>query len=143
MDALEASIPYLLLGVFFIAGLIMTGMALGRYFGPKMRCKDCVVGTCVELLERYDARGRLFVCPVYEANYGIHKLKLCNDVYVRNIGGAPIINVGVQKELYINPDNPTEFFDEKESSPIAFILGGLGLLSIVVSVLGVWLLITG
>lgn len=140
LDALEDSVPYLLLGVFFIAGLIMTGMALSRYFGPKIRCKDCVVGTCVELLERYDARGRLFVCPVYEVSYGMHKLKLCNEVYVRNIGGAPVINVGTQKELYINPDNPTEFVNEKENGQIAFILGVLGLLFIVISVMGIYLM---
>lgn len=140
LAALEQGVPYLLLGIFFIGGLLLLGMALSCYLGPKMRCKECVIGTCVEIMNKYDANGHLYVCPVYEVNYGIHKLRLCDeDTYIRNTNGQPVIQVGEQKELYINPENPSEFVDEKLNSLRVFVMGGLGLLAVAMTVIGIWL----
>ncbi len=139
LDVLEDSIPYLLLGVFFIAGLIMMIMAFCLYFGNKMRCKDYVVGTCVELLEQYNEHGELLVCPVYEANYGMHKLRLCNYIYTN----MSDVNVGDVKDLYVNPNNPEEFCGDKGDVKVSFILGLLGTMFMGIPSIGVWLLITG
>ncbi len=139
LDILEDSIPYLLLSVFFIGGLIMVFMALSRYFGNKTRCRDHVVATCVELLEQYNEYGQLLVCPVYEANYGMHKLRLCNYIY----SNMSDINVGDTKDLYVNPNNPEEFCGDKADIKAALILGGLGIFAMAFPAIGLWLMITG
>lgn len=139
LEVLEESVPYLLLSVFFIAGLIMTIMAMRTYFGNKARCTDYVVGTCVELLEDYDEYGQLLVCPVYEASYGMDKLRLCNNIY----SNMTDVNVGDMKDLYVNPHNPQEFCSDKGDVKVSLILGCLGLMFMGIPSIGVWLSITG
>ena len=139
LDALEDSVPYLLLGVFFIAGLIMMIMAFRLYFGNKMRCKDYVVGTCVEILEKYDDYGELLVCPVYEANYGMQKLRLCNDVY----SNVSDIDVGDVKDLYVNPNNPEEFCSGKGNVAVLLVLGGMGVMFMALPAMGAYFMIKG
>ncbi|MBQ7766445.1 MAG: hypothetical protein IJ397_06365 [Lachnospiraceae bacterium] len=139
MDMVEKSIPYLILGVFFIVGMILVIVAFRIAVGQKNRCTEPVVATCVEVLEKYSVEGGQLLCPVYEINYGMNKIQICNNVYMSDRD----VCVGDCKDLYINPDNPQEFYEGKIHLKTAFVVGGLGVFFMGMSILAIYMVLFG
>lgn len=139
MSMAEECIPYLILGVFFLVGMILLMIAFRTTIGQKNRCTELVVATCVEVLERYSVAGKQLLCPVYEINYGMDKIQICNNIYMSNRD----VRVGDYMDLYINPENPQEFYEEKVHLRNAFIVGGLGVIFMGMSLFALYMVIFG
>ncbi len=129
MTFIDENMPYILMALFLVVGIVLVAVALSRYFGRKKRCSYSVTAKCTELRERAD-NGHMMACPVYEIWYNGEVIKLCDDVYSNNID----VKVGDEKEIMINPDKPTEYFSAAEMTASAIIIGGIGFAIILVMI---------
>ena len=119
----EAAIPYLFLGLFFVIGV---SLVLGTYLKSKRKhevCNYCIAATCVEVKSHYDDGTRTY-CPVYEVYYRGEMIRICNNLYT-NIHR---VEVGEAREIYLNPNDPNEFYEPKEekaTKKFMYILGSI------------------
>ena len=119
----EAALPYLFLGLFFIIGV---SLVLGTYLTSKRKhevCNYCITATCVEVKSHYDDGSRTY-CPVYEVYFRHETMQICNNFYT-NIHR---VEVGETREIYLNPEDPNEFYEPKEelsTKRFTYILGGI------------------
>ncbi|MBR6478863.1 MAG: hypothetical protein IKS85_10495, partial [Lachnospiraceae bacterium] len=72
-------------------------------------CTYCITANCVEVKSRYH-RGTRSYCPIYEVYFRDETIQICNNLYT-NLNR---VEVGEVREVYLNPDNPKEFFEPKE-----------------------------
>ena len=106
---LDDALPYVFLCLIMIIG---AGMILGTYLTSKRKhevCTYCITANCVEVKSRYH-RGTRSYCPIYEVYFRDETIQICNNLYT-NLNR---VEVGEVREVYLNPDNPKEFFEPKE-----------------------------
>ncbi|MCR4599825.1 MAG: DUF3592 domain-containing protein [Acetatifactor sp.] len=121
MKYTEAALPYIFLGIFFIIGM---SLVIGSYFASKRRhevCNYCISGSCVKVKDRYH-KGTRSYCPVYEVYFRDETILLCSNTY----SNMNHIQVGETRELYLNPDNPKEFYEPKEEHALTVFMYVLG-----------------
>ncbi|MBE5861534.1 MAG: DUF3592 domain-containing protein [Lachnospiraceae bacterium] len=121
MKYAEAALPYLFLGLFFVIGV---SLVVGSYFSSKRRHEVCnyrIMGTCVKIKTSYHKGTRTY-CPVYEAYFRDETILLSNNTY----SNMNHIEEGETRELYLNPDNPKEFYEPKEERSLTIFLYVLG-----------------
>ena len=117
------ALPYLLLSVFLIVGV---SMIVITYVGSKRRherCNYCIPATCVDLKSQYDEGTRTY-CPVYEVYFRGETLLLSNHLF----SNVNRIKVGETREIYLNPEKPTDFYEPKEEKAtnlFMFFMGGM------------------
>lgn len=120
---LENALPYLLLSVFLIVGV---SLVLTTYVGSKRRherCNYCISAICVDLKSQYHDGSRIY-CPVYEVYFRDETIQISSNVF-SNINR---ISVGETREIYLNPEKPTDFYEPKEEKAInifKYVMGGL------------------
>lgn len=129
MSFVEKNMPYILMSLFLIVGIVLVIVAVSKYFGRKKRCSYMVTAKCVELRETAND-GHMLACPVYEIYYDGRIIKLCDDVYSNNLD----VRVGDEKEIFINPDKPTEYFAPEEMAASSIIIGGIGIAIVLVMI---------
>lgn len=118
---LEDALPYIFLCLFMIVG---ASVVLGAYFTSKRKheiCTYCVMANCVEVKSHYHKGSRTY-CPIYEIYFRDEMIQLCNNTYT-NINR---VEVGETREVYVNPDNPKEFFEPKEEKSTKIFMYVLG-----------------
>ncbi|MBP5222341.1 MAG: hypothetical protein J6Z35_04175 [Lachnospiraceae bacterium] len=118
----EELLPYLFLLVFFLVGL---GLMIAAYLrGVRNRaCTYTVQASCIHVDVRWHKGSKSF-CPTYEVYFRSEMIELCNHVYT-NLNH---IEVGDTRELHLNPDKPTQFYEEKEEKfyiRFLYIMGAL------------------
>ncbi len=128
-----------LLAVFIIFGLILEAYALYTTIGKKRRCNQTAVATCIDILVRYDDEGYETYCPVYEADVGGIKNRLCNNVYSRKID----LQIGDMKDIYVNEYLYGEYYDSETDSKMGLWAGILGLLFIGMPLFGLYMMWRG
>lgn len=129
MDYVEKILPYLFLGLFFIIGM---GLVIGTYFGTKRRhekCNYCITATCVDVKTSYNKGSRTY-CPVYEVYFRGEMHRIKRNIY----SNVNHVAIGDQKEVYLNPDNPEEFYEPREEKSLNLFTYILGISFAVVSV---------
>lgn len=117
----EANLPYFLLGTLLIVGIIVVVFAFNMYFGKRKKCTLPINARCVQIKTTHDNR-HTHICPVYEIYHDGKVLKICNNVYSNNFN----VKVGDEKEIMINPDKPTEYYEAEESGKTALAMGIVG-----------------
>ena len=135
--AVDASMPYFILGGFLVIGVILVVIALRKYIRPQKGCKESVVATCVEILEQRDDEYELQYCPVYEVFYDNKKMKICSHVFTKKLD----VCVGDLRDICFNPNNPEDALDKVVYDRNAFIIGGMGVFTVVASVIALCLMI--
>lgn len=118
----EKHLPDAFLLLFFAVGATMV---LSTFFNVKKKRTNCtyaMMATCVKVKTGWHNRHRTY-CPIYEVYFRGETVQLCNNVYT-NIDH---IAVGDQREVHLNPDNPTEYYEEimlKKESLFLYVMGG-------------------
>ncbi|MBQ7833126.1 MAG: hypothetical protein IJ336_06070 [Lachnospiraceae bacterium] len=135
----EEHLPTLFLGAFFIAGIFMLAGAFRSLVVRRLRCKESVVATCVDVWERYTDGGALRYCPVYEAYYNNQKIILCNHIYRKTSD----VYVGDIRDICINPENPQEIYEGHTEQGVGLILAVLGTVFILMSSMGIYMYYLG
>ena len=117
------ALPYLFLAVFFIIGVSMILITYVASQRRHKRCDHCICATCVEVKSQYH-KGKRTNCPVYEAYFREETILLCNNRY-SNINR---VEVRETREVYLNPEKPTDFYapmEEKATIIFTYVMGGL------------------
>ena len=118
---LNDALPYIFLCLFMIVG---ASVVIGAYFTSKRKhetCTYCITATCVEVKSRYHKGSRTY-CPIYEIYFRDEMIQICNNVYTN----MNHIEVGETREVYLNPENPKEFFEPKEEKSTKIFMYVLG-----------------
>lgn len=102
-----AAVPFIFIILFAVigVGLIIAGLYTSLYL--KLVCRECVNAECIEVLETRNSHGGTAWCPVYSYYYNGQYYKVSNDVYTNTMYPS----VGQQYELYINANNPMQFYE--------------------------------
>ena len=129
---------------FFISGFFMLRYSL-KVKKRKEGCSIAAKGTIVKVIKEYnrlgDSASRHIYYPVYEYMANGEQITVKSKY---GLFSSKVYQVGMQVELYYNPQNPEEFYvpSDKAGSRIqtGFFWGGLGflfaaVLSIVIAVL--------
>ena len=117
----EKILPDLFLLIFLATGVILLVYTYLSNQRKKSSCSYVISATCVDVLvERH--KGHRNICPVYEVYFRDETIRLCDHVYTN----VSRIEIGEHRELNINPDNPTEFYEEKVRKTEAMVLYFLG-----------------
>ena len=130
----EKYLPDLFLVIFFAAGIVMI---LGRLYSSKKKRTNCtyvIMATCVDVDTQWRKGSRSY-CPTYEIYFKEETIRLCDHFYTN----MDHISVGEKRELHINPDNPTEFFEDKKEKMKTAFLCTLGTAFIVISVFALYM----
>ena len=125
----EDALPYLFLCIFLIVGV---SLVIGTYLHSKRLhevCNYCITATCVKVKSHY-SKGKRMYCPVYEVYFRGDMIQICNNVYTN----MNHITVGESREIYLNPNKPTEFYEPKEEKSMKIVLYFLGILFTIVSI---------
>lgn len=106
-----AAVPFIFIILFAVigVGLIIAGLYLCLYL--KLVCREYVNAECIEVLETRNSHGGTAWCPVYSYYYNGQYYKVSNDVYTNTVYPS----VGQQYELYINANNPMQFYEPHNS----------------------------
>jgi len=104
----EKYLPDLFLVVFLAIGVSLLAFTYLSNRRKKTNCTYVISGTCVDVLTEWH-KGHQNICPVYEVYYREETIRLCDHVYTN----FDRIEIGERRELNINPDRPTEFYEEK------------------------------
>lgn len=122
-EAAQASfkqlIPYAGISIFFVMGLLF----IINYFVRSNQDKNCIEivrATCVDMKKRKNStsNGMSYTiyntyCPVFSFTYNGKSYEVNNNIYTQ----VPDVELGEEKELYINPKHPKCF---REDANIAF-----------------------
>lgn len=134
LDFLERYLPDLFLIIFLVTGIVMTA---GSFLSTRKKRTDCTyvtMATVVNVDIKY-RRGSRSYCPTYEIYFRGETVRLCDHIYTN----LDHITVGEQREVHINPDSPTEFYEEKKEKMKTVFLCGLGIAFLVVSVFALYM----
>lgn len=130
-DWVADMVPLLLLGLFLVVGILIVISALIG-INRRGKCTVAVPGKCVEVKWRYRSSGdsgTMFYCPVYEYAYNGRFYTGCEEVYV----AGDCVAEGEYREIFINPEQPEQFFEKGRGEAANTILLCFGLIFIAVS----------
>lgn len=128
-------IPYAGLGLFVLAGLYMMGMWIRSRFLLEKICSQRVEAKCIEVLNNIESRNgsrTTTYCPVYQFYYNGNMYDVCNNVYTNLF--CPEVNTVY--EIFINPTNPTQFYEPTGNKRTGIIMLILGICFIVFPIFG-------
>ena len=84
----------------------------------------------MEVKSRYHKGSRTY-CPIYEIYFRDEMIQICNNVYTN----MNHIEVGETREVYVNPENPQEFYEPKEEKDLVIFLYVLGSACVIIPLL--------
>lgn len=124
-------IPIIVLFIFLFTGIGFIFYAFYQ-IRIKKRCSLQIRATCIEVNSKTfrDQTNRFSVVysPIYEAYFGGQKHVLCNNKYTDTQA-----KVGDVTDIYVNPENNSEFYDPRQSLLMIKALLFLGIIFIVFS----------
>lgn len=129
---LDKNMPYILMALFLVVGIILVISAVSKYLGRKKRCSYMVTAKCIEIREMAND-GHMLACPVYEIYYEGKTIKLCDNVYSNTLD----IRVGDEKEIMINPDKPKEYFSPEDMLGSSLVIGIIGFVIVLVMIFAI------
>ena len=125
----EDALPYIFLCIFLIVGV---SLVIGAYLHSKRLHEECnygITATCVDVKSHY-RKGTRSYCPVYEVYFRGEMIRICNNVY----SNMNHIAEGDTREVYLNPNKPTEFYEPKEEKAMKTVLYIIGSVFAIVSI---------
>lgn len=131
-------LPYVFLVAFMIVG---AAVVIGAYFSSKKKhevCTYCITATVVDVKTHY-RKGTRSYCPVYETYFRDETIRLCNNVFTN----MRRVEVGETREIYLNPNQPTEFFEPKEEKATRTFAYVLGSMFVIASAFGLFMFVFG
>ena len=115
-------IPYAGISIFFVTGILL----IISYFVHTVRDKNCiepVLATCVDMKKRKQATSDGYsyatyytYCPVLGFRYNGKDYEVNTNFYSQHVD----IELGEQRELYINPKYPKCFRQEGEAAHVKY-----------------------
>jgi hypothetical protein len=134
VELLEKYLPDLFLVIFFVAGVLMITVSCYSTRKKRTDCTYVIMATCVDVDTQYRKGSRSY-CPTYEIYYRGETLRLCDHLYTN----MDHITVGEQREVHINPDEPTEFFEEKREKMKTVFMCSMGTAFAVISLFALYM----
>ncbi len=121
-------LPFIILATLFLVGasLVVGKILIDKY--NKAHFTESVLAECTELKSSYD-EGVNTYCPVFSFYYNGQIYKVCDEQY----SNVNIPQINEKYEIFINPDNPTEYYIK--SSINSFIIIIFGVVFMIVSTL--------
>lgn len=110
-------IPTFAIILFFLVGLVIFLTAIINPIQLRKKCTMSILGKVVELKKRYNG-GTATYSPVYEIYFRGETIRLSNDFYT-NIS---VPKEGETYEIFINPDNPKQFYQPSQSGKVNIFL---------------------
>ena len=114
-EAMLSMVPYLILGIFFITGIVLlVGTLIGNK-NKKARCTVPVNAVVVDLIYvRAKTGGHRSYAPLYEYNFNgvIYRER---EKIATNVG---LPQVGSQMTIYVNEKDPTDFYSVWKSKNV-------------------------
>ena len=125
-------LPY----AFMILGL---SVVIGNYLYFKKKhesCTFCVEATCARIKEERrkepgETRPTYLYCPVYVGDFRGETVTFCNEHYCNK----KYVKEGEKREIYVNPENPQEFYEPKEEKDLVIFLYVLGSACVIIPLL--------
>lgn len=101
-----ALIPAALLSVFILVGIAITAGTFINNLSQKLHCTESITAVCINLNRRHDSDSGSVYAPVYKYYYGGEEYIVAQDFYTN----IDVPKIDSKVELYINPENPEEFY---------------------------------
>ena len=121
-------IPIAALAVFILVGLGMTVFTFLNNRIKKIHCTEIVTAVCIKLNRKYsfdssdDIGGRPTYAPVFKYYFNGAEYTVTQSYYTN----IDVPKLGSEVQLYINPDNPEEFY--RPSFWVNFTIYGMGII---------------
>lgn len=136
-EQLVAQIPNVACGVFFIVGVLL----FSNLYAEKQRQKKCthmLQGLCVDVKERVSnssgRRATVVRCPVFEYVYNGKTYTRDNGFYTN----MTAVQIGQYKDVYINPENPKQFYEPDSAKASGYTMAIIGVLFVIVSTIAAY-----
>ena len=116
------NIPFAAMGLFLFIGIYLLGAWLRSTILLQKLCTQRMEAKCIKINQHRrnnNQSGQLFYCPVYQFYFNGKVYQVCNRIYTR----PARTQINAVSEIYVNPKNPTQFFEPNENKNL-----GLGLL---------------
>ncbi len=128
------NLPYGILVGFSVIGLWLLMFWFKKTILLKRSCTYIINAKCIDVINQYSTnksgvRKKVY-CPVYEFYYNGNTYKVCNNVYTNFT--IPIINNTY--EIYINQNEPTQFYEPQRSKITGIALFILGISFVILPV---------
>ncbi len=99
-------IPAAFLSVFILAGIAIISVTFLTNLSQKTHCTESVTAVCINLNRTHDSDSGSSYAPVYKYYYGGEEYISAQDFYTN----IDVPKIDSEVELYINPENPGEFY---------------------------------
>lgn len=130
-------IPNMVAGVFLFVGILLLVQIVIDKLEQK-KCTCAVQGKCVDVKWHYsnssDGRSQKTYCPVYEYYYNGQTYTGSQEIYTNLIS----VSEGEYRELFINPEKPTVFYEKGMSSTYNIMSLILGVIFVAVGVIVIY-----
>lgn len=121
-DKLSELAPYGLVSVFYIVGLSMLIMPPIINKKKKERCTVPVQAVVIDHIRNHGGRHRTYA-PLFEYEYRGVKYRERDNISIGNRSDLPMI--GKKLPMYINEEEPTDFYVEWEGKRSSMIVGAI------------------
>lgn len=132
-----SQIPNMAAGMFMLVGALLLIGIIYEKLEQKM-CTHAVQGKCVDVKWHYSSsnngRNTKTYCPVYEYYYNGQTYTGSQEIYTNIIH----VGVGEYREIFINPNKPTVFYEKGMSRALNLVSLIIGVLFILVSAVVVY-----
>ena len=118
---MEEMLPYMFLILFVLIGIGIVVLTTMKRMRRHKVCTTSVYGKCVEVHCKWH-RGGASYSPEYEVYFNGKTFTLCNELYT----GMNRIEIGESREIFLNPNDPKEFYEpiqEKITNRIIYLIG--------------------
>ena len=99
-------IPAALLSVFILAGIAIITVTFSTNLSQKTHCTESLTAVCINLNRTHNSDSGSSYAPVYKYYYGGEEYIVAQDFYTN----IDVPKIDSEVELYINPENPGEFY---------------------------------
>lgn len=123
INALIGLMPYGILLIFFIIGVGLLIHAYRISIVKMRRCTYPVDAVCIDIKTRFRHKEGRSYCPVYMTEYQGKVIELCNEIY----SNTNKIKAGDTRRIMINPDDPHDFYEARQTRilTVSFLIMGL------------------
>lgn len=132
-----AQIPNVIAGLFLLVGILLLLQVIFAKLEQK-KCTYAVQGKCVEVKWHYsrsrNGRSTKTYCPVYEYCYNGQTYTGSQEIYTNLIH----VSEGKYREIFINPDKPTVFYEKGVSRAFHTTAICIGIVFVIVSAIAIW-----
>ena len=136
INAMIGLMPYGILLIFFIIGVGLLIHAYRISIVKMRRCTYPIDAVCIDIKTRFRHKEGRSYCPVYMIEYQGKIVELCNEIY-SNINK---IKAGDTQKIIINPDEPQDFYEVRQTRILTAFFLIMGLIFMGVPVFTVYMM---